>query len=542
LSSDLLVADAKSGDGEGRKLKLTKKKGEKTKSLKSVKNPNNPVSKSLKSAKKTKSLKLGKKSKIPLEAAEVSVTIYTGGIENQRKLQENNEFCLANRTTLADSLEVLLKEGMDEIKNIQFTVNTCTSSIIVLKGLVEFDQSLELPSIIQIETSISVTLENTDELEIHLNEGQTTTIAIDSVEFTVLPIEILIITPSPTSAPTLPPTPLPTTPPTPLPSLTPTQPPTVPPTSSPTSSPTSCSERGDYTNRTTFEGEDIIVKFEGDPQNLTLDQLELLGNDFIEVYNKLQESLCDPLQRILTSANTTVVSVFTNHTNGNNDRHRRMPPEKRTTPSIKFKVVGYCSRCKNKEPLFKDISNRRYLDEGEDETTERPPTLQEFSAQLNSEIQNDNVFGNILGSVKIVFESFGLFITIPCLPGSFHDESSNYDCKSCPDGEYQTYFGQTSCNECAPGNFVTAYGTLCLPILCLPGQYMDANDGYNCKNCPKFTYRTLPSSEQSCEFCPSPRITVGRVTCQSCPSCSKPNSNRNFCDFCGFNWRGQCNC
>ena len=75
----------------------------------------------------------------------------------------------------------------------------------------------------------------------------------------------------------------------------------------------------------------------------------------------------------------------------------------------------------------------------------------------------------------------------PCAPGTFANVSGTLVCEPCPPGYAQPEPNQVECNRCGLGNFCPRGANIELPATCLPGTYVDLNDGSGypvCFDCP----------------------------------------------------------
>ena len=70
-----------------------------------------------------------------------------------------------------------------------------------------------------------------------------------------------------------------------------------------------------------------------------------------------------------------------------------------------------------------------------------------------------------------------LFISLPCIPGTFQNEVKKASCKDCDAGQFRpskngdgTDTIPTTCTSCFPGTYQQEFGQVsCLP--CFPGKY-----------------------------------------------------------------------
>ena len=116
----------------------------------------------------------------------------------------------------------------------------------------------------------------------------------------------------------------------------------------------------------------------------------------------------------------------------------------------------------------------------------------------------------IFESIKIVYSpiflfssfyfffSFSLlFISLPCIPGTFQNEVKKASCKDCDAGQFRpskngdgTDTIPTTCTSCFPGTYQQEFGQVsCLP--CFPGEYFSIFTKNFIKNNDYNTYNKL---------------------------------------------------
>ena len=99
------------------------------------------------------------------------------------------------------------------------------------------------------------------------------------------------------------------------------------------------------------------------------------------------------------------------------------------------------------------------------------------------------------------FFSFSLlFISLPCIPGTFQNEVKKASCKDCDAGQFRpskngdgTDTIPTTCTSCFPGTYQQEFGQVsCLP--CFPGKYFSIFTKNFIKNNDYNTYNNLYAS------------------------------------------------
>ena len=90
-----------------------------------------------------------------------------------------------------------------------------------------------------------------------------------------------------------------------------------------------------------------------------------------------------------------------------------------------------------------------------------------------------------------------LFISLPCIPGTFQNEVKKASCKDCDAGQFRpskngdgTDTIPTTCTSCFPGTYQQELGQVsCLP--CFPGEYFSIFTKNFIKNNDYNTYNKL---------------------------------------------------
>ena len=90
-----------------------------------------------------------------------------------------------------------------------------------------------------------------------------------------------------------------------------------------------------------------------------------------------------------------------------------------------------------------------------------------------------------------------LFISLPCIPGTFQNEVKKASCKDCDAGQFRpskngdgTDTIPTTCTSCFPGTYQQEFGQVsCLP--CFPGEYFSIFTKNFIKNNDYNTYNKL---------------------------------------------------
>ena len=109
----------------------------------------------------------------------------------------------------------------------------------------------------------------------------------------------------------------------------------------------------------TFTSE-VVVDAEGDPENITPEEVTIMKDLFIQSYATSIESICDSLFRVAVGADLSIeessrrlqTSSLASSTSG-----RRRPFR------FRFKVTGKCMGCKSEDRLFDDAFRRSLADE-----------------------------------------------------------------------------------------------------------------------------------------------------------------------------------
>jgi hypothetical protein len=101
----------------------------------------------------------------------------------------------------------------------------------------------------------------------------------------------------------------------------------------------------------------------------------------------------------------------------------------------------------------------------------------------------------LFSSLYFFFSFSLLFISLPCIPGTFQNEVKKASCKDCDAGQFRpskngdgTDTIPTTCTSCFPGTYQQELGQVsCLP--CFPGEYFSIfiknfikNNDYNTYN------------------------------------------------------------
>ena len=103
----------------------------------------------------------------------------------------------------------------------------------------------------------------------------------------------------------------------------------------------------------------------------------------------------------------------------------------------------------------------------------------------------------LFSSLYFFFSFSLLFISLPCIPGTFQNEVKKASCKDCDAGQFRpskngdgTDTIPTTCTSCFPGTYQQEFGQVsCLP--CFPGEYFSIFTKNFIKNNDYNTYNKL---------------------------------------------------
>jgi hypothetical protein len=121
----------------------------------------------------------------------------------------------------------------------------------------------------------------------------------------------------------------------------------------------------------------------------------------------------------------------------------------------------------------------------------------------------------------------------PCQAGTFNDQTSQFNCKSCPSGYIQTTEGKPFCLPCLREYCIIPPPRLCQTqtasylyilffFLSTAGTFQLEDGTTACKSCPTGWVQPKDGTlaNYGCDICTAGQYSneVGQPTCQACPT------------------------